>query len=133
MHLKITTTMQIIIIWIIKYFSLKCIPCRFYIWKVAKTKSLSHVLKKEYPNYAHEQVNTQASFQSSSHSWSNQKNSHKFETQMCGGLFHGFLYNGHKHNTKQIWSQTFSGPKSSFISHWKPFFILQVMHPISQD
>jgi hypothetical protein len=39
-------------------FLLKCIPCRFYIWKVAKTKSLSHVLKKEYPNYeyAHEQV-----------------------------------------------------------------------------
>jgi len=55
---KITTTMQIIIIWIIKYFSLKFIPCRFYIWTIAKTKSLSHVLKKEYPNYeyAHEQV-----------------------------------------------------------------------------
>jgi len=107
-------------------FLLKCIPCKFYIWKITKTKSLSHVLKKEYLNYeyAHEQVQ---------HSWSNQKNSHKFETQMCGGLFHDFLYNGHKHNTKLIWSQTTSGPKSSFIPHWKPFFILQVMHPISQD
>jgi hypothetical protein len=88
--------------------------------------------------------------QASSHSWWNQKSSHKFETQMCkglmkpknshkfeaqmcGGLFHDFLYNGHKHNTKLIWSHATLGPKSSFIPHWKPFFIFQVMHPISQD
>jgi len=31
-------------------FSLKFIPFRFYIWKIAKTKSLSLVSKKGYPN-----------------------------------------------------------------------------------
>jgi hypothetical protein len=43
---KITTTMQIIIILIIQYFSLKFIQCRFYIWKITKTKSLSIVSKR---------------------------------------------------------------------------------------
>jgi hypothetical protein len=38
--------MQIIIIWIIQYFSLKFIPCKFYIWKIVKTKFLSLVFKK---------------------------------------------------------------------------------------
>ncbi len=47
---KITTTMKIIIILIIQYFSLKFIPFRFYIWKITKTKSLSLVSKKGYPN-----------------------------------------------------------------------------------
>ncbi len=31
-------------------FSLKFIPFRFYIWKIAKTKSLNFVSKNEYPN-----------------------------------------------------------------------------------
>jgi hypothetical protein len=74
-------------------------------------------------------LNTQAS----SNSWWNTKSSHKFETQMCGGLFHDFLYSGQKHNTKLIWSHASSGPKSSFIPHWNRLLILQSMHPISQD
>jgi len=45
---KITTTMKIIIIWIMQYFSLKFIPFSFYIWKIVKTKSLSPVVKKWY-------------------------------------------------------------------------------------
>jgi len=45
---KITTTMKIIIIWIIQYLSLKFIPFKFYVWKIAKTKSLNHVSKKGY-------------------------------------------------------------------------------------
>jgi hypothetical protein len=55
---KITTTMQII-----KYFSLKFIRCRFYIWKIAKTKPLSHVSKKEGRNheYAHVRIKTKIS------------------------------------------------------------------------
>jgi hypothetical protein len=43
---KITTIMKIIIIWIIQYLSLQFISFRFYIWKIAKIKSLSPVLKK---------------------------------------------------------------------------------------
>ncbi len=31
-------------------FSFKFISFRFYIWKIKKTKSLSHVSKKGYPN-----------------------------------------------------------------------------------
>jgi hypothetical protein len=37
---KITTTMKMIIIWIIQYVSLKFIPFKLYIWKIVKTKSL---------------------------------------------------------------------------------------------
>ncbi len=47
---KITTNMKIIIIWIIQYLSFIFIPFIFYIWKIAKTKSLNLVSKKEYPN-----------------------------------------------------------------------------------
>jgi hypothetical protein len=117
---KITTTMQIIIIWIIKYFSLKFIPCRFYIWKIAKTKSLSHVFKKEYLNYeyAHEQV------QHSSKPALMMK--HKKFMQVCNpnvqGLFRDFLYTGHKLNTKLCWLHVTLGPKSSFIPPLKTFF-----------
>jgi hypothetical protein len=45
---KITTTMKIIIIWIIQYLSLKFIPFRFYIFNIAKIKSLSPMVKKWY-------------------------------------------------------------------------------------
>jgi hypothetical protein len=37
---QMTTTMQMIIIWIIQYVSFKFIPCKFNIWKTTKTKSL---------------------------------------------------------------------------------------------
>jgi hypothetical protein len=37
--------MKMIIIWIIQYLSFKFISFRFYIWKIAKTKSLNHVSK----------------------------------------------------------------------------------------
>jgi hypothetical protein len=47
---KITTTMQMIIIWIIQYFSLIIIPCKLYIWKIAETKSFNFVSRKWYPN-----------------------------------------------------------------------------------
>jgi hypothetical protein len=50
-HVKDHHTMKIITIWIIQYLSLKFIPFRFYIWNMAKTKSLSLVVKKWYPNY----------------------------------------------------------------------------------
>ncbi len=42
---KIITTTQIIIIWIIQYFSLKLISFRFYIWKISKIKSLNPMSK----------------------------------------------------------------------------------------
>ncbi len=32
-------------------FSLKFIPCRVYIWKIAKRKSLNPMYKKGYPDY----------------------------------------------------------------------------------
>jgi hypothetical protein len=50
--------MKIIIISIIQYLSFKFIPFRFYIWNMAKTKSLSLVVKKWYPNceYASENL-----------------------------------------------------------------------------
>jgi hypothetical protein len=59
---KITTTMQIIIIWIIQYFSLKFISCRFYIWKIAKTKSLSPEFKKGYLDCEYAQTHVIQSF-----------------------------------------------------------------------
>jgi hypothetical protein len=50
-----TTTIKNIIIWIIQYFSLKCIPFRFCIWKIAKTKPLNPMAQKWYLDceYAH--------------------------------------------------------------------------------
>ncbi len=45
---KITTTMKVIKIWIIQYFLLQFIPFKFYMWKIAKKKSLSLVFKKGY-------------------------------------------------------------------------------------
>ncbi len=52
---KITTTIKLIIIWIIQYLSFKFIPFRFYIWNIVKTKSLSLVVKKWYPEYEYAQ------------------------------------------------------------------------------
>jgi len=53
---KITIIMKIIIISIIQYLTLKFILFRFYIRKIVKTKSLSLMSKKRYPNceYAQE-------------------------------------------------------------------------------
>jgi hypothetical protein len=39
---------EFIMIWIIQYLSLKFIPFKFCIWKIAKTKSLNHVAKQWY-------------------------------------------------------------------------------------
>jgi hypothetical protein len=47
---KTTTTMKTIILWIIQYLSLKFIAFRFCIWKIAKTKYLSPMVKKWYPD-----------------------------------------------------------------------------------
>jgi hypothetical protein len=57
---EITTTMKINIIWIIQYFALQIISCRFYIWKVAKTKFFNHVSKQWHPN--HEWTQTSSSY-----------------------------------------------------------------------
>ncbi len=47
---KTTTTMKTIIIWIIQYLSLKFIPFRFCICRIAKTNSLNSMAKKWYPD-----------------------------------------------------------------------------------
>jgi hypothetical protein len=46
-----TTTMKMIIIWITQYLSIKIILLKFYIWKITKTKFLSHMSKKGYHDY----------------------------------------------------------------------------------
>ncbi len=38
------------------YFSFKFIQCRFYIWKITKTKFLNLVSKKGYPNFEYDQT-----------------------------------------------------------------------------
>jgi len=47
---KITTTMKLIIIWI-----LQCLSFKFYIWKIVKTKSLNLVVKNWYFDYEYAQ------------------------------------------------------------------------------
>jgi hypothetical protein len=48
---KITTPMKITIISIIQYYSIKFIPCRFYIWKMIKKMALKPMSKKGYSNF----------------------------------------------------------------------------------
>jgi hypothetical protein len=48
---KTTTTPSITLFWIIHFFSLKCVLCKWYLWKVILKKSYSHYSCSWNPNH----------------------------------------------------------------------------------